>query len=310
MGGTDPLRRSIGGDPVRREPDPASLNDTQVTSTPAPGDWDVISTPLHELRVTYRRLMCGYAHALGAAECEDRGQPGAPRVSRVLPTFRAPVLRLLIGAAVRKDLTALGARCTQIAPSLDPKTHSAHLAWLESVRKESQAIADGLPSLRLPGIFALVPFAIAVATSIAKVSGSHLPGLAWLAVGEVAALVGLVMLRDIHTAYRRKRELFLPGATELDRERPNDQLSYTGTNVYRDRSRLFTMLGTRNPRERPLDYLAELLAVTGVAYAAMIGGLLVTDDHRWQVGLTLAGLMIFYGYYTFRGARLTRRTWR
>src|SRR3954468_24983555 len=125
---------------------------------------------LEKWSVAYHQLMAGYAHALGEAARSARGRAGetpeetAERFkkdgARVnVGVFHPMLLRLLVGAHVRKRLDLLAARCSQLELTLAPANNAKRRAWLHQVREEAEQTASTLPSLRVPGILAIVPFA-------------------------------------------------------------------------------------------------------------------------------------------------------
>ena len=83
-------------------------------------------------------------------------------------------------------------------------------------------------SLRRPSVFVVLPFALGLFTVAGKATLVDVPKLIWavaMILVFVFALMGFVTVR---VAYRWKRELFLPGATNLDRLERQDQLDHTG----------------------------------------------------------------------------------
>jgi hypothetical protein len=203
--------------------------------------------------------MAGYAYAVGRAAQTRRQRPGAVQIDALRQggtsggNLYPPILRLLVCAHVRDRLERFGARCAQISAALPPARNSARRAWLCQAREEAAQAASGLPSLRVPGFLALAPFALGVATLIGKASASHVRGFVWVIVVVVAAVVGFVVFHETYCAFREKREIFLDGASRLDRASAQEQQEVSGRNLYKDEDALFELLGSTAPREVQLD---------------------------------------------------------
>jgi hypothetical protein len=133
-------------------------------------------------------------------------------------------------------------------------------------------MAAHLPSLRLPGIFISIPFAVGLITAASKMPG---PLLGIILV--VVLIPSLVTMFAAMAAYKCKRELFLGGASELDQRQPSAQVEFPSHNVYRSEEDLFVALDSRRPPEARVDYwivslgallIAELTWVSALALSA------------------------------------------
>jgi len=123
-----------------------------------------------------------------------------------------PLVRLLVEAHVRRSLNQLRAIYAQLELALGGTEQAGPRTWLKDKRESLQTAREGLASLRLPGVFVLVPFVVGLVTALAKVPGSVYILLASAMLGP--AYIGAWRLRD---SYRRKRECLLPGSKEIDK---------------------------------------------------------------------------------------------
>src|SRR5438445_600016 len=79
---------------------------------------------LQQLRGTYLKVMVGYCAALGEAARVGRRQglePAPAGRRRMQPLGHGVLVRLMTGSHVRKQLTAVAARCAQLELTLDSK---------------------------------------------------------------------------------------------------------------------------------------------------------------------------------------------
>lgn len=205
---------------------------------------------------TFRRLMAGYGEALADAERIHRSRTGTVEGKLIEPdsatksriSLFGPLVRLLVGSHVRIRLNDLARRFAQIEPALDPESSALGRAWFAQHRALVEDMSSHLPSLRVPGIFVVAPFAIALITAMGNVS-AHAWGVVILLVGGPAAIAMFGLIK----AFRRKRELFLENATTTDRDTPQGQLEHSGRNVYRLEEELFSLLGSRRRPESQID---------------------------------------------------------
>jgi hypothetical protein len=252
------------------------------------------SLDLAVLRRVHNEVMQGYATALGdsqklrrsrageeAPPSEPEGAPGIGQLIALLLSergggFFAPLVRLLSGAHVRQRLRALSARYAQLQLALDPtrEEEEEEREWLAVARDDTAATAETLPSLRLPGVFALLPIVTGVVGLTSKLATSKVPSLVWWFAGAIVVPLALLAYHDLQIAYRRKREFFLPGAMALDREPPERQRQHTGKNVYRVEDELFALVGSGKSKETELDKSARDLTVVLIVEAALLGALL------------------------------------
>jgi hypothetical protein len=279
----------------------------QSALSPAP-DAPPSPSSLDELAVAHRSLMTGFATALGEANRVWRPRPVDPAPSRQrrggATVFFPALVRLLTGAHVRKQLDRLAARCTQLEATLDPHEEAdrRRRSWLDAARTDAERMAAPLPSLRVPGLFAVVPFVIGVGTTIAKIASSHEPRGLWIAVEAVALALTLAALRELFSAFRLKRELLLPGASEIDRLPEAEQREHAGPNSYRDADLLFDLLGSRRSPEGQLDELAVTLGSFLLFEAACTTPLVLGTDNlaptaslgllAFAFGSLLVGLLV------------------
>jgi hypothetical protein len=241
-----------------------------------------------DLRLSFSRLMAGYGGALGGAEQIDvsRGREGklgpaieyqgsfAPLARMVLgepgPLY-APLVRLLTGSHVRKQLFALAARCAQLGAAADPERDGGLRDLLDEVRERAGQTASFLPSPRRPSALVFIPFTIGLAAPLGSLVTTNLPDYLWFLILIALLLIVWIVYVELAEAYRTKRELLLPGATEIDRQPLDQQSGYAGQNVYRDETELFKLLGSGRRREAELDRTAAFLG----SFVLFYGGLFV-----------------------------------
>jgi hypothetical protein len=106
-------------------------------------------------------------------------------------------------------------------------------------------------------------------------------------------VTGCLVYAAMRNAFLRKRELFLPGASDLDRKSEEDQKQHEGRNVYRDEDELFALLMVGKEKERPLDYLLVFLVI-------FFGGLFVSAfrlilSGTWSILFTVITFVAFVG---------------
>jgi hypothetical protein len=162
----------------------------------------------------------------------------------------APLIRLLVGAHVRKRLSHIAGRYAQLELASEADEGRE---WLARAREDAERVAAGLPSLRVPGLAAVVSVVVGVVTLATKLSIPAVSDAAW-GVAVFIVLELLIFNYDaLPHAYRYKRELLLPGATQIDRTSDAAQREHTDGNVYADEDALFASLGTAKSPETPLD---------------------------------------------------------
>ena len=294
------------------------MTETEPADAP-PGDAPPVamveppSLDLERLRPAYRRLMAGYASALGEAERVERPLPGerpAGESERPNWVLYGPLVRLLTGGHVRTKLRGLAARCAQLEAALDPARDPAPRAWLAEVRESSERTASMLPSLRVPSIFVLVPFLLGLAPVAGEALDLGVPGWIWVALGAVAIGASVSAFADLWTAFRRKRELLLPGAAAVDREPAAAQLEYAGPNAYRDEDELFALLGSGKRQEAQLDQVAFVLLMVFAIQASYLVGSLVGAGSEKLAWAAIAIALVLTVVFGVASRRAPRRVWR
>jgi hypothetical protein len=168
------------------------------------------------------------------------------------------LVRLLVGAHVRKRLEELATIYAQLAHLSSDEARAQLGAWAKPKRDGLVEVATGLPSLRLPGILVAIPLVITVVGPLTRV-----PWTVYLAfLGGAYVYVGVVF-RLFVNSFWRKREILLPGATAV-RGLPFEEQEGSGErNVYRSENELFERLGRGKRPEPRLDRWAAAL-VTAV----------------------------------------------
>jgi hypothetical protein len=229
------------------------------------------------------KLMAGYARVLGEAEQMGRTRPmpsrERPWLLRMVVEDRAaflvaPLLRMLVGAHVRHQLSSLATRYAQLelaAVSDDARE------WLTRAREDAERVAGGLRSLRLPGLGVLVPVLVGLVTLATRLSLDAVPTLAWVITGFALAEIALLNFDAVPYAYRLKRGLMLTDATEIDRLPPAEQDARTADNLYADEDALFAAIGSAKKREAPLD-VRSVQFVVAVLCAVLLLPLAYADE--------------------------------
>lgn len=269
---------------------------------------------LDELDVRFRRLITGYAEALGEAERVHRVKAGNPSRKETEPssvpkstlTMFGPLVRLLVGSHIRKRLNDLVRRFSQVEPALAMRGGGAETrGWFAERRPLVETMASNLPSLKIPGIFVVAPFAITLITAFGKLSAT-----AWALVLLLVILPAAVTVVALVQAYRRKRELFLTGAATVDREAPQRQGNHTGHNLYRAEEELFSLLGSRRRREMEVDAFAIAWSCFLLAELCFFVPVLLDSA---SIGVDFAGLGLGFAVLLINfliARRLPKRVWK
>lgn len=267
------------------------------------------SGDLDQLRAAHRRTLEGYVNALGAV---DRLAPsaGRPAENPVLRPLAMPFARPFIHGHVRARLKLLSARCTQLEAALSPEIARDERQWLARVRTESDELASRLQVRQLPGLLALVSVAASMLTVGGAIASVSLPtGLLVICV-VVTLLFGVGSVRGRQAGFRAKRELFLPGARELDRRPLEEQRAHAGVNVYRDEIELFELLGTGVMRREPAwDRIVAPLVVLSVAQLALLAGFVFARESL-VVAVVTFGIVGISGIVVRRMDRGPTRHWK
>lgn len=216
-----------------------------------------------------------------------------------------PFVRLLVGSHVRSRLDALSARFSQLEPMMATRSETQRRQWLSDHRKMMEQMASGLPSLRLPGLFVVAPFALTFFAAV-----GDLPVQIWAVVLGIVLVPSFMLVIAFVQAYRRKRQLFLLDAKKVDKEPPEVQAAHSGRNVYRAEEELFRILGSRRRPELELDELTVglgslLLAEVCFALPLLLG----TNSEGFAWGALIAGFLILFASLALL-LRKRRRLWR
>jgi hypothetical protein len=195
------------------------------------------------LKARHRALMLEYLEALDAATALNSDS------EKFWATWRR-ASRMWVGSHIRARLLLLGNRYAQLHQVCTPEEHEMR-KWLKDEREAGAEFADSLYSLRLPGLFVLLPLSVTLIAAIAKVPGLVIT----LALAASAGyLLGLPFI--VISTFRQKRELLFPGARDVElRKRPDDS---TGRNAFRAETELFELLEpSGRHREFPTDQAVQ-----------------------------------------------------
>jgi hypothetical protein len=250
---------------------------------------------LEGLRTAYLSLMVSYNLVLGEASRVGRQRISSlpqPKKWRANRLMFGPLVRLLVGSHIRKQLNTISVRCAQLELTLDSNRDAARRDWLKEARKSAELAATSLPSLGLISIVVPLVPSIGALVAAVVVGFGRLPGLSLLGVAYMPWLgdsivivvmstvlgIAYVAYRELRQAFRHKREMFMPGATQLDREPVDTQGKYDGQNIYKDEDSLFTMLGSSKSSEAELDKIARTLLILLFVEVIAIGALALSFD--------------------------------
>jgi hypothetical protein len=240
--------------------------------------------------------MAEYARVLAEAAVADERysnahsltyRPGMP-FGTAQTAFFGPLVRLLCGGHVRERLSRLADRYSQLELSLDPPPDTEEREWLQRTIEHAREVAGSLPKMRLPAILTLLPVVFAAIGVAGKLSFDDMPSSIWIVAGLVAGFLALVVYGDLRRAYRWKREIFMPGATRIDRLSREEQRGHTGANLYRDEQALFAATGAYRKSEAALDEGADALATFVLVAAGGFLPSLVWGEVGFVIGLVVA----------------------
>lgn len=238
-----------------------------------------LSRQLGSIETAYRTLMRDYARVLGESselarrrggESEEAFEASARYRGLRRSVLYGPLLRLLVEAHVRKRLGELAARFAQLKATIDTAEEPSARSWLERALADMAETAASLRSLRLPGVFVIVPVLVALATAAPRFA-TDVPSIVWACALIIAVMLGWYLHRDLRAAYRRKREIFLEGAKQVDRQGSAEQRAHTGFNVYRDEEALFSAIALGRPLEVRIDAVIRRLSALLVAEVLLLG---------------------------------------
>jgi hypothetical protein len=281
---------------VRREPDDAPVAETDTTRSLRGAPQPSYPLPaLAELKKRHRTLMVQYLEVLDAAAADKQEHAG--------PLDMGRLARLMVGSHIRVRTIALAKRYAQLRQGCEAE--SATAGWLRDVQESSTAFGDALYSLRLPSVFVLIPFGLTMVAQAAKVPGD----IYLAAVSSATAVYLLATPVVIFVAFRGKRDLFLPGARDLETNRSAKPKSRE-RNVYETEDQLFDLLRATKRREVEIDAWVERGAVAaafaGLAWLVIWKlGVEVSLDVFW-VGVVVA---VFGGNWMVE-RRYRNRRWR
>jgi hypothetical protein len=263
---------------------------------------------VEEVKVAHRALMAGYLRTLEAAS-RTRDIPSRADPLGTLYLFGAPA-RLLVGAHIRRKLTEVGQIYAQLEQVFDPCDASDTKTWLNRARQGCIDAAASLPSLRLPGVFVLIPAVIGTGATLSKLLGwfGSVPLAASLLLVSAITLMAYAVLRN---SYLIKRDLFLPGATDIDKREFDCQEENIENNIYALENNLFKALRRLKKQEIQIDRLffdVVWLLLFQLSYA--FASITFDSDHWiWWI-FTPASALFFLGLVTRRTWRLKPRAWR
>ncbi|HET9678066.1 MAG TPA: hypothetical protein VFP21_11260 [Solirubrobacterales bacterium] len=268
---------------------------------------------LDQLRPAYATLMGWYSEALGEAQKIHRPEAGPAEAGDGEPAgvtksgfaLFGPLVRLLVGSHVRSRVEALSSRFSQIEPVLKAKGEDREWAWLSDHRTLLDEMATDLPSLRIPGVFVVIPFAITLLTAL-----GDLPTTTWAIVLGLVLVPFFTAMVSLVQAYRRKRQLLLEGAKTVDKESKEAQAGQEGRNVYRAEGNVFALLGSRRRPELQLDELTITLSFILLAELCFLSPLLLelSDAVVLWAALVLGFALLIVNVII--GSRMPKRLWR
>jgi hypothetical protein len=218
---------------------------------------------LDELKARHSALLVAYLRAIDAAANTERLAGGS-----VLT--RPKAIQLLVGSHVRARSLEIAKRYTQVRQARDASDDEEMVAWLDDHSDACTRFADSLDSLRLPGLFALLPFALTIGAAVAKIPVDVLELILFGLGGYI--LVGPFF---VIANFRHKRELLLPGARDQDKGRAAEDGA--GVNVYAAEAALFGLFARPRPTELSVDRATShvlhvaVLALVAAAVAALAG---------------------------------------
>lgn len=304
-------------------PSPSPIISASTRTAPGLGDDAPLPVDVEQLRPAYLKLMTEYAAVLGESQqfarspaqsdSELREQSGFTHISG----WRPYLVRVLAGAHVRKQLRALESRFAQLEAATDPKL-SILRDWLTEARESTQSASSLLPSLRRPSAFILVPFAAGLVATGDKITGAF-PWGGWVLPSVALGMlpVALMAFLDLRLAFGRKRELFLPGATDLDTKPEDEQRAHPGRNIYRDEDELFALLGTGKSPEGQIDRVAVgLVLALGAQLLLLLGIALGLDPFSGILQLVGSGILLVVGlalfllYFVWMAKSARNRVWK
>jgi hypothetical protein len=276
-------------------------------------------TEFARLRLEHWELMADYSRILGDAEREGRGRTGTTRRERraagTLPGMRLPLagmfVRLLCAAHVRRTLRGLEDRYAQLRSTLDPDDpHEATVrAWLSSAMEDAARVREPLP-----WPWRRLLFAVTSVGALLSVRGI-VPDEVWSQAMQACVVVETIYLAGILPAnfragYLRKRDLFLPRASWIDRRESHEQRAHLEPNTYHREDVLFGLLGSCPPVcEIEYDRLVLMLhwiVMIGCTAAASL--VLLTADVRLGVLAGLVTLAACRRWYV-TASRIPERIW-
>jgi hypothetical protein len=216
-----------------------------------------------------------------------------------------PITRVLLAAHIKDRMKLLGHVYVQLGRTIAPGEDPDYLQWLNDAAADCEAFERSLRSttkalkgIRIPGLAILVGVVLQGSSQrIVELIGAGLILLPLLFLLVVAAW----------SAFRRKRELLLPGAYGLNAKDREVQTRHPGFNAYDAEEQLAKCLGYGKPREIQLDYLA-IVAVSliglcipvGLCLVLDLGALAITASAILLVGAWLAAIKFAAGSWQQR----------
>jgi hypothetical protein len=276
---------------------------------------------LAELKAAHADLMCKYVAVLG--EASTWGQDALPGIEddKPRPSTRKGsrwIVDRLVQAHIRKRVRLLASAYSQLGqlPDIDDDSRD----WLAKMHDRCTSLSNSLVSWRVPGVLALIPPAITIATLLAKThinSHSIIASVTGVLLGSLLwAILGWFTVRN---SYRAKRTLFLWGYT---RDRPSEDFKPTIwgffrywpvdesvepiRNIYLSENRLFSLLDRHKPREWSAVGVFHVLSV-GILILSIVVGHYVPKNGAWGWGF-LAAIGVWIILFLSVSGRLLSRS--
>jgi hypothetical protein len=247
--------------------------------------------------------MSVYNRVLGEASRADRGRPRGG-TERIFDKIRSGyVIRTMVGSHVRNRLSELAAAYAQLAATFPPGDPSRQ--WLDGAREDSERIADSLPRIRFR------PLALLPAVAPLVVLLSQLPGwVGYLFLGVGIGLVAPLILGyvTVWKSYRFKRELLLPGASEIDKLDMEEQTEAVTDNVYAAEDFAFIAAWRGKRLEVQVDHGMRIVGLLVVTEAAIFAPAFLWKDGPGWVTAAVLVVALVLGFVLERKAR--HRYWR
>jgi len=212
---------------------------------------------LAEVKAAHIRLMRAYMSVIAACSFIERPQGNPWPIGSLLPLL----VRRLVGGHIRRRLIELGTIYLQLRQATyDEGTQSVD-PWLSETSKGCMEVAKRLPKWSLPSIAIIISIALPVLGLLSKIHGSGIAVallLGWVVLIWLIFIFLWVSFVPGRKAYLKKRELFLPGASNIDKAGTDKQDQRIAHNVYWLENELYKTLQRKKKNERQVDQLLFL----------------------------------------------------